>query len=395
MSGSIPALARIDDLALLHYAGFFLQRPRNATNLRTLLADYFHLPVEVQQFRGQWLQIPEDRPDAARRVRLAWAWMPWPASACGMCSRDSACGSGRFSIAQFEDLLPDPAPFAERKTFFLGGTAGAALRRLGVRLRHSTRARRTRVPHRALIDRAGRGSAARLDCLAHLDRSPCGRRRGCFRSRLGDATVNLGNMLRGRVITDVSTSSNEPRIRISPITPPNSAVSRRWRTLAMSRTILWICVVSRPVAGPLDAQEASPSRRSDHCLSGSRHHSGVAPLFRHRTVPCYPAYPDCPPVSPSRSRHSNRPDHAAGSLPPPDLSGLTTPFATATEGGGLQGRSFNEAFDGDFAGLLPQEPLHHSTRATTSRHPTGSSLHTRSKPGAAADPRGCYGSGVW
>ena len=33
----------------------------------------------------------------------------------------------------------------------------------------------------------------------------------------------------------------------------------------------------------------------------------------------------------------------------PDLSALTTPFATGTEGGGLQGRSFNEAFDGDFA----------------------------------------------
>jgi len=36
---------------------------------------------------------------------------------------------------------------------------------------------------------------------------------------------------------------------------------------------------------------------------------------------------------------------------PPDLSGLTTPFATGTEGGGLQGRSFNESFDGDFGGI--------------------------------------------
>jgi hypothetical protein len=37
---------------------------------------------------------------------------------------------------------------------------------------------------------------------------------------------------------------------------------------------------------------------------------------------------------------------------PPDLSGLTIPFATGTEGGGLQGRSFNEAFDGDFGGVF-------------------------------------------
>jgi len=37
---------------------------------------------------------------------------------------------------------------------------------------------------------------------------------------------------------------------------------------------------------------------------------------------------------------------------PPDLGGLTTPFATGTEGGGLQGRSFNESFDGDFGGVF-------------------------------------------
>jgi hypothetical protein len=41
----------------------------------------------------------------------------------------------------------------------------------------------------------------------------------------------------------------------------------------------------------------------------------------------------------------------------PDLSGLTTPFATATEGGGLQGRSFNEAFDGDFATVFYRKNL--------------------------------------
>ena len=37
---------------------------------------------------------------------------------------------------------------------------------------------------------------------------------------------------------------------------------------------------------------------------------------------------------------------------PPDLNNLTTPFATGTEGGGLQGRSFNESFDGDFGGVF-------------------------------------------
>jgi type VI secretion system protein ImpH len=113
-----PALAKIDDLALLHYAGFFAQRPRNATNLRTLLADYFRLPVAVQQFRGQWLAIPE-----TAQTRLG---------EFGSLGTDAVAGErtwdvqsrfrvrlGPLTYAQFEDLLPDPAPAAERKTFYL------------------------------------------------------------------------------------------------------------------------------------------------------------------------------------------------------------------------------------------------------------------------------------
>jgi type VI secretion system protein ImpH len=114
----LPTLARIDDLALLHYAGFFAQRPRNATNLRTLLADYFRLPVEVRQFQGQWLAIP-----ASGQTRLG---------EFGALGVDAIAGErvwdvqsrfrvriGPLSYAQFEDLLPDPAPVAERKSFFL------------------------------------------------------------------------------------------------------------------------------------------------------------------------------------------------------------------------------------------------------------------------------------
>ena len=114
----IPALARIDDLALLHYAGFFLQRPRNATNLRALLADYFRLPIQVEQFRGQWLQIPE-----TGQTRLG---------EFGTLGVDAVAGQrvwdvqsrfrvrvGPLQYRQFEELLPDTALIAERKTFFL------------------------------------------------------------------------------------------------------------------------------------------------------------------------------------------------------------------------------------------------------------------------------------
>src|SRR5262245_27734492 len=50
-------LARVEDLALLFYAGFLSQRPRNAASLSAMLTDYFDLPANVKQFQGQWLQL--------------------------------------------------------------------------------------------------------------------------------------------------------------------------------------------------------------------------------------------------------------------------------------------------------------------------------------------------
>ena len=49
------ALARVEDLSILHYAGLLARRPRNAAGLAAMLTDYFAAPVEVRQFQGQWL----------------------------------------------------------------------------------------------------------------------------------------------------------------------------------------------------------------------------------------------------------------------------------------------------------------------------------------------------
>lgn len=111
-------LARIPDLALLHYAGFLAQRPRNAVNLRAMLEDYFEVPVEVCQFQGEWL--PLERPDLT----------------ClgihGTLGIDSIAGDRVWSIqskirirvgpvcrGRFERFLPDRAASAERKSLFL------------------------------------------------------------------------------------------------------------------------------------------------------------------------------------------------------------------------------------------------------------------------------------
>ncbi|HEY8504830.1 MAG TPA: type VI secretion system baseplate subunit TssG [Gemmataceae bacterium] len=111
-------LARIDDLALFYYAGILTQRPRNAVNLRTLVADYFGLPVTIEQFRGQWLKL-----EPSSQTCLG---------ATGVLGVDAVAGSrvwevqskfrvrlGPLTYRQFEHFLPDRAPAPPRKAIFL------------------------------------------------------------------------------------------------------------------------------------------------------------------------------------------------------------------------------------------------------------------------------------
>jgi type VI secretion system protein ImpH len=48
------------DLAKFYYSGFLSCQSKHAEGLRSLLADYFRLPVAIEQFVGEWLMI-EDR----------------------------------------------------------------------------------------------------------------------------------------------------------------------------------------------------------------------------------------------------------------------------------------------------------------------------------------------
>jgi type VI secretion system protein ImpH len=49
-----------DDEAFLYYAGHFAHAPRSAVALECLLADYFAMPVRVEQAHGQWLVLERD-----------------------------------------------------------------------------------------------------------------------------------------------------------------------------------------------------------------------------------------------------------------------------------------------------------------------------------------------
>ena len=60
-----PALQKrdhISDFAKLHFAGLLANRNRPASNLVTILHEYFKLPIKLQQFVGHWMRLtPEIR----------------------------------------------------------------------------------------------------------------------------------------------------------------------------------------------------------------------------------------------------------------------------------------------------------------------------------------------
>lgn len=114
-------LAQVEDLGLLYYAGFLAHRPRNAVSLEAMLADWFGLPVRVEQFRGQWLKL-----DPSSCSRLGGG------RSNNQLGTDLVAGErvydcqskfririGPLSYAQFLEFLPDRAPSEARKAFFL------------------------------------------------------------------------------------------------------------------------------------------------------------------------------------------------------------------------------------------------------------------------------------
>ena len=69
-TGGLRGRMEFDDEAFLFYAGCFAHRGRSAVSLKTMVADYFEMPVEVQQFVGAWLYLDRDDQSALPSSRL-------------------------------------------------------------------------------------------------------------------------------------------------------------------------------------------------------------------------------------------------------------------------------------------------------------------------------------
>jgi type VI secretion system protein ImpH len=113
-------LAKVEDLALLHYAGSFARRKPSAHELGALLTDYFGIPVRVETFSGQWLALaPESQSrltptgNARLGVNTVAGERVWDVG-----SQFRLC-LGPLRYASFEEYLPDTTALSVRKSAFM------------------------------------------------------------------------------------------------------------------------------------------------------------------------------------------------------------------------------------------------------------------------------------
>ena len=111
----------VPDYAKLSRCGIFSLKTRSASGLQALLEDYFELPVRIEEFVGDWLEIPRDEV-----CRLGQD----PAQAS--LGAGATLGGASWQCQQKFEIAIGPLPFA---TFsqFLPGTR--ALRELGALVR--------------------------------------------------------------------------------------------------------------------------------------------------------------------------------------------------------------------------------------------------------------------
>ncbi len=118
---SAEPLTRIEDRALLAYAGAFARQRAGAHELRAMLVDYFDLPITVQTLTGQWLDLPLsaqtklDESESAGKLGVN--------AVAGEKIWDSGSKFrlriGPLRYRDFVGYLPDPTPLPERKSIYL------------------------------------------------------------------------------------------------------------------------------------------------------------------------------------------------------------------------------------------------------------------------------------
>ena len=106
----------VDDETFIYYAGYFSSDHRSAEGLRCLLTDAFNVPIEIEQFQGEWLPLSEEYQSC-----LPGKETPGRNTELG---QDTVVGSrvwssqhrfrvqiGPLAYSRFRSFMPDKTPF--------------------------------------------------------------------------------------------------------------------------------------------------------------------------------------------------------------------------------------------------------------------------------------------
>jgi type VI secretion system protein ImpH len=108
----------IDDEALMHYVSLVAMQSRSAVALEQVLADYFEVPVEIQQFTGAWYTLDEST-QCAMNEKDSMSTQMGGGAVVGDAVWDRGgrvrIRIGPIGMRRYDDFLP-------------GGSANAALR---------------------------------------------------------------------------------------------------------------------------------------------------------------------------------------------------------------------------------------------------------------------------
>ncbi len=112
--------AKVEDFGLLYYSGLLSQQHRTAIGLEQMLSDYLRLPVQVEQFQGQWLQL-----DESNRSHLGELGLNNELGTNVVVGQRVWDVQGRIRVQigpltnrQFEVFMPDDSAVPEGKAFY-------------------------------------------------------------------------------------------------------------------------------------------------------------------------------------------------------------------------------------------------------------------------------------
>jgi type VI secretion system protein ImpH len=105
----------VSDDVLVYYSGLLAQRPRSAQALKQILADYFEVPVAIEQFAGGWYRL-----DRETQCRLSEGNSPSEELGFGAVVGDEVWNQqskvcivlGPLSLERYADFLPDGQSWA-------------------------------------------------------------------------------------------------------------------------------------------------------------------------------------------------------------------------------------------------------------------------------------------